>query len=258
VPPPAVQRIQSAAVGGRRASAKPGSRPLSAAGLGKARRGSKHLVPTLRSSAAGPQLVGMSSTNKILLNKGPRGNQLPPLSSSMGDYNTAAASVGAMRNNFMGSSENAYGLDNIRILQGPPAVSVTGFEGGYSLGQKNIEMARSKFLVDKLTGKLSGDLLKRRSRPATAHPGALPPRRPSQRSQVSAASSALAAKQRKDEDEEEEKVAPATNQKWSDLDKCIELLLDSKSEEETVFVYLNTNPNADPYDLLVANYQERE
>jgi len=62
----------------------------------------------------------------------------------------------------MGSSENAYGLDNIRILQGPPAVSVTGFEGGYSLGQKNIEMARSKFLVDKLTGKLSGDLLKRR------------------------------------------------------------------------------------------------
>lgn len=97
MPPPAVQRIQSAAVGGRRASAKPythstatktGSRPLSAAGLGKARRGSKHLVPTLRSSAAGPQLVGMSSTNKILLNKGPRGNQLPPLS-SMGDYNTA-------------------------------------------------------------------------------------------------------------------------------------------------------------------------
>jgi len=175
VPPPAVQRIQSAAVGGRRVSAKPGSRPLSAAGLGKARRGSKHLVPTLRSSAAGPQLLGMSSTNKILLNKGPRGNQLPPLS-SMGDYNTAAASVGAMRNNFMGSSENAYGLDNIRILQGPPAVSVTGFEGGYSLGQKNIEMARSKFLVDKLTGKLSGDLLKRRSRPATAYPGTLPPR----------------------------------------------------------------------------------
>ena len=27
-------------------------------------------------------------------------------------------------------------------------------------------------------------------------------------------------------------------QKWSDLDKYIELLLDSKSEEETVFVYL--------------------
>ena len=45
-------------------------------------------------------------------------------------------------------------------------------------------------------------------------------------------------------------------QKWSDLDKYIELLLDSKSEEETVFVYLNTNANGDPYDLLVCSYQE--
>lgn len=172
---------------------KPGSRPLSAAGLGKARRGSKALVPTLRSSATGAQVVGMSSTNKILLNKGPRGNQLPPLHSSMGDYGTAqtaAASVGAMRNNFMSNnykdSENAYGLDNIRALQGPPSVSVTGFEGGYSLGQKNIEMARSKFLVDKLTGKLSEDLITRKkSRPSTALPTGLPPagnRRPSQRS----------------------------------------------------------------------------
>jgi dynein heavy chain, axonemal len=182
----------------------------------------------------------------------------------MGDYNTAAASMGAQRNNFMSNkeSENNYGLDNIRVLQGPPSVSVTGFEGGYSLGQKNIEMARSKFLVDKLTGKLSEDLLSRKkSRPNTAFPGAgaLPPRRPSQRSQVSVASSALAKKKKdEDEDEEEEKVAQPTNQKWSDLDKCIELLLDSKSEEETVFVYLNTNPNADPYDLLVANYQERD
>jgi len=46
-------------------------------------------------------------------------------------------------------------------------------------------------------------------------------------------------------------------QKWSDLDKYIELLLDSKSEEETVFVYLNPNPNGDPYDLLVCSYQQR-
>ena len=48
-----------------------------------------------------------------------------------------------------------------------------------------------------------------------------------------------------------------SNQKWSDLDKYIELLLDSKSEEETVFVYLNPNPNLDPYDLLVTSYQNR-
>jgi len=34
------------------------------------------------------------------------------------------------------------------------------------------------------------------------------------------------------------------------------LLLDSKSEEETVFVYLNHNTNGDPYDLLVCSYQE--
>lgn len=125
----------------------------------------------------------MSSVNKILLNKGPRGNQLPPLQSSMADYGTAqtaAASMGAMRNNFMSNnykdSENAYGLDNIRVLQGPPSVSVTGFEGGYSLGQKNIEMARSKFLVDKLTGKLSEDLISRKKgRPSTAFPGSFKP-----------------------------------------------------------------------------------
>ena len=49
----------------------------------------------------------------------------------------------------------------------------------------------------------------------------------------------------------------AHGQKWSDLDKYIELLLDSKSEEETVFVYLNPNPNQDPYDLLVTSYQNR-
>ena len=45
--------------------------------------------------------------------------------------------------------------------------------------------------------------------------------------------------------------------KWSDLDKYIEILLDTKSEDETVFTYLNPNPNGDPYDLLVSNYQDR-
>jgi hypothetical protein len=55
---------------------------------------------------------------------------------------------------------------------------------------------------------------------------------------------------------EDKKVdAKGQPQKWSDLDKYIELLLDSKSEEETVFVYLNPNPNRDPYDLLVCSYQ---
>jgi hypothetical protein len=45
---------------------------------------------------------------------------------------------------------------------------------------------------------------------------------------------------------------------WSDLDKYIELLLDSKSEEETVFMYLNPNlQNGDPYDLQVSSYGNR-
>lgn len=50
---------------------------------------------------------------------------------------------------------------------------------------------------------------------------------------------------------------PKKNQKWSDLDKYIELLLDSKSEEETVFVYLVPHSDADPYDLRVVDYSER-
>lgn len=41
------------------------------------------------------------------------------------------------------------------------------------------------------------------------------------------------------------------NREWVDLDKYIELLLDSKSEDEIVFIYCNPNPNGDPYDLQV-------
>ena len=41
------------------------------------------------------------------------------------------------------------------------------------------------------------------------------------------------------------------NKEWVDLDRYIELLLDSKSEDETVFIYCNPNPNGDPYDLKV-------
>ena len=38
--------------------------------------------------------------------------------------------------------------------------------------------------------------------------------------------------------EEDQKKPEIIQQKWNDLDKYIELLLDNKSEEETVFVYL--------------------
>lgn len=46
-------------------------------------------------------------------------------------------------------------------------------------------------------------------------------------------------------------------QNWTDLDKYIELLLDSKSEEETVFLYLNPNDKGDPYDLNVVPYAQK-
>lgn len=46
-------------------------------------------------------------------------------------------------------------------------------------------------------------------------------------------------------------------QTWTDLDKYIELLLDSKSEEETVFLYLNPNTKGDPYDLTVVPFAKR-
>jgi hypothetical protein len=37
---------------------------------------------------------------------------------------------------------------------------------------------------------------------------------------------------------------------WSELDKYIELLLDSKQTDQSVFVYLNPNRNtSNPYDL---------
>lgn len=39
------------------------------------------------------------------------------------------------------------------IMAGPPALVYAGFEGGASLSQVNLEKARSKYLVDKLTGK---------------------------------------------------------------------------------------------------------
>ena len=42
------------------------------------------------------------------------------------------------------------------------------------------------------------------------------------------------------------------NKEWVDLDRYIELLLDSKSEDEIVFIYCNPNENGDPYDLKSA------
>jgi Fe-S-cluster formation regulator IscX/YfhJ len=46
---------------------------------------------------------------------------------------------------------------------------------------------------------------------------------------------------------------------WSELDKYIELLLDSKQTDQSVFVYLNPNPEtSNPYDLSVCQYHDRD
>jgi hypothetical protein len=200
----------------------------------KSKRGGGQLVPKFMNSNQGPQLEGMSSTNRILLNKGQKHGKLPSLgkTSVIGNMHTS-------------------NLDpNMRLLQGPPAMVMAGFEGGYSMNQKNLELARSKFLLDKLTGKLPPEL--RNSAKAKLEPLY---DQDELKSKLSQQDDAIG--KPLDDDEEEEEKKETTQQKWSDLDKYIELLLDSKSEEETVFVYLNTNPNNDPYDLLVCSYQER-
>jgi len=196
--------------------------------------------PGVDQTDAGVQITGMSSTNRILLNKGPKPNQLPSLS----DYGREKA----------GAAMQQSQMDHMRLLQGPPSMVMAGFEGGYSLGQKNLELARSKYLVDKLTGKLSEQI--------RGKPGKLPPLdsgRDGLMSQGSATGSLRQASIIDGTDEKEaldEEPKDPTQQKWSDLDKYIELLLDSKSEEETVFVYLLPNSNGDPYDLLVCSYSD--
>lgn len=178
-------------------------------------------------------MEGLSSTNRILLNKGPKPGQLPALTGRM--------------SKFAGQTST---LDpNMRLLQGPPAMVMAGFEGGYSMNQKNLELARSKFLLDKLTGKLPPELRQGKGSKLQAIDDTQ-----SRGSNMSGKSLKQFEGQDKDDEEEVKEGAP---QKWSDLDKYIELLLDSKSEEETVFVYLNPNPNADPYDLQVCQYQDR-
>ena len=54
--------------------------------------------------------------------------------------------------------------------------------------------------------------------------------------------------------EEKEKSKTKDVKNFSDLDKYIELLLDSKAEEESVFLYLNCANPSDPYDLSDVGY----
>lgn len=141
-------------------------------------------------------------------------------------------------------------------MSGPPALVYAGFEGGASMSQKNLEQARSKFLLDKLTGKLP--------------PRTLPPIEDakSQRSQSDLhKGSSVAGGKPKAETEapvvvhnlrEENQNKPKKPQQWGELDKYIELLLDTRSEEETVFTYLICKSKNDPYDLTPCGYGLRE
>jgi hypothetical protein len=144
-------------------------------------------------------------------------------------------------------------------MAGPPSLVYAGFEGSASLSQKNLELARSKFLLDKITGKLPKELRSGKMK-------ALPPIGgfDDAKSQQSASQSSIRKNEKPSETVKpdviygcghaEQKTEPKV---WSDLDKYIELLLDSKSEEETVFMYLLPNlVTGDPYDLQVTNYAE--
>ena len=144
-------------------------------------------------------------------------------------------------------------------MSGPPALVYAGFEGGASMSQKNLEQARSKFLLDKLTGKLP--------------PRSLPPITQSeggrsqsdlQRASVTGGAGATG-KPKADVEQpnvvhnlrEDNSKKPTKPQQWGELDKYIELLLDTRSEEEAVFTYLKCQNKNDPYDLTPCGYGSR-
>ena len=193
----------------------------------------------------------MATTNRILLNKVTKPGQLPSLS----DYGRIKI------------QETGEEVDpSVRLLQAPPVVSMTGFEGGHCVNQKNLEMARSKFLLDKLTNKLPPELRKRQLPPITGglsqefDKTSLSQQKTKgfggtfdEKAKIGMAADGLIGQG------EDGKGKEVVQQQWSDLDKFIELLLDSKSEEETVFVYLNPNKaTGDPYDLEVVYYAMRD
>lgn len=137
-------------------------------------------------------------------------------------------------------------VDPSKIVSGPPSLVYAGFEGGASMSQKNLEQARSKFLLDKLTGKLPTDQLKAALEEAfEGHTASQTSLKKTDKGDTKVSYN--------DEDDKKKKNLKK-EKKWSELDKFIELLLDSKSEEETVFMYLNPMPKEEgygPYDLKV-------
>lgn len=117
------------------------------------------------------------------------------------------------------------------------------------MSQKNLEQARCKFLLDKLTGKLPEEMKNNKLDPLDRSDAG-------SEAGSQAGSAFKGGLGKKDEDAEEPTEEKKKPQQWSELDKFIELLLDSKSDEETVFLYLNQNENNDPYDLRVTTYKD--
>jgi dynein heavy chain len=115
-------------------------------------------------------------------------------------------------------------------------------------------------LLDKITGKLPKELRQGKAKTLAPIGGS-----DDTKSQHSASHSSLRKTDKPSEivkpdvvtghESSDQKTEPKV---WSELDKYIELLLDSKSEEETVFMYLNPNAvSSDPYDLQVTSYEKR-
>lgn len=84
----------------------------------------------------------MNGINKqLLMSKPAKSGQIPPLDPETRFRMSQALQEGTPK-----------------MLSGPPAMIYAGFEGGTSLSQKNLEQARTKYLLDKLTGKLPPEL----------------------------------------------------------------------------------------------------
>lgn len=167
--------------------------------------------------------------------------------------------------------------------------SLIQFNDLSTLSQKKFERARSKYLLDKLTGKLNNpDYFLQLTRSmaelngtdtdqflSTLYAQAKEKKEAADLAALKDGSESmqdthriqLMERQSKQlealtsdvQEADIEKTSPIGQQKkqWSELDKYIELLLDSKQTDQSVFVYLNPSPDGNPYDLQISQYHDR-
>ena len=151
--------------------------------------------------------------------------------------------------------------------------SLFQFQDQTTYSQKSLERARSRYLLDKLTGKaaqersfyaprasrgeirpqITGSGMKKLdlfapNEETYSHSEDMPQQ--SETSEGDPNRGDYEVEGLRDEQEE--------RKEWSELDKYIELLLDSKQTDQSIFVYLKPDKeNPNPYDLKVCTYQER-